>query len=149
MTPFFQGRFINEQIGHQRWRVFEEFSYTNSRGIKTVVEEGFEHDKGSIPQIVQVVIPRTGYWDPACIVHDKQHRDHREGINTTMTRWESNADLLEGCRVMARRWEVPDKQKRHLLIYGGVMAASPEYWETLGERARRLDSLTLPYDVIE
>jgi len=149
MIPFFQGRYINEQIDHQRWRVFEQFSFTNSKGVVTVVPVGFEHDFASIPPLAQSIISKVGYWSPAAVIHDYHFWLHRSGMEKKRTVWEANQDLLEGCKVMANLWSVPEKDRRHWLIYGGVMAAGPEYWETPKERKARLERLQLHEDILD
>ena len=131
----FTGPCINEQIGHQRWRVHEGFSFRSSTGLVVTVEKGFEHDFASIPAIVRGLISKVGYYSQAAICHDLLYYRHRTGLDTVITRLQADNILLEGCRVKAVDFSVPDSERRDWLIYGGVRIGGRDSWLSDKERA--------------
>ena len=149
MIARFTGPLRTEQIGHQRWKVTEPFSFISSAGLVVDVEAGFETDKASIPAVAQGIVSKCGYWDQAAVCHDLLYRNHNTGVDTAITRLQADDILLEGCRVKAQDFSVPDSERRDWLIYGGVRVGGLSSWETPDERRERLDKLSLPDEVIE
>lgn len=142
----FTGPCINEQIGHQRWRVSEGFTFQSATGLVVDVPKGFEHDFASIPAIVQGLISKCGYWSQPAICHDLLYRNHRDGLDDTITRLQADNILLEGCRVVAVDFGVSDSERRDWLIYGGVRIGGRDSWLTDKERSSVVRELPAYYD---
>lgn len=51
------------------WELTEPLTYAGKRETFTV-PAGFRTDFASVPALVQSIIPRTGPWDEAAVVHD-------------------------------------------------------------------------------
>lgn len=134
----FTGPCINEQIGHQRWKVFQTFDFISDTGLVVSVEAGFEHDFASIPAIVQGLISKVGYWSQGAIVHDLLYYRHRTGLDDRITRLQADNLLLEGLRIKADEFNVPDVERRDWLIYGGVRIGGLNSWLTQEEKKQNL-----------
>ena len=137
----FTGPLRTEQIDHQRWKIIQPFSFHSSAGLVVDIPAGFGTDLASIPAIVQGLISKCGYWNQGAVVHDLLYRNHRDGVDDTITRLQADDILLEGCRVQAANFGVPDSERRDWLIYGGVRVGGGASWETPAERAERLEML--------
>jgi Protein of unknown function (DUF1353) len=131
----FTGPCVNEQIGSQRWRVYEAFSFHSVTGLVVDVPKGFEHDFASIPAVFQGMISKCSYYSQAAIVHDLLYRNHRNGLDTTVSRLQADNILLEGCRVRAVDFGVPDSERRDWLIYGGVRIGGRDSWLSEKDKA--------------
>jgi hypothetical protein len=134
----FTGPLITEQIGHEQWRIVEPFEFRSDTGLVVAVVSGFETDLASIPAVAQGLISRVGYWNQGAVCHDVLYRNHRDGLDDAVTRLQADDILLEGCRVKAIDFGVPNSQRRDWLIYGGVRIGGLDSWETSAEREDRL-----------
>lgn len=77
---FFSGTLKTEKIGKRRWRILEEFTYYIDKlnGEHITVEEGFETDLASIPDLFFILLPPVGLYDQAAVLHDKLYS--RQGM---------------------------------------------------------------------
>ena len=138
IVPGFTGPLVIEEIGIETWRVVEPFSFLSKNGLLVDVPQGFITDLASVPKVFRSVVPQIGYWNQAAVVHDLLYRHHRDGLDTTILKQHADYLLLEGCRVKAALYNVPDSERKDWLLYGGVRAAGLESWETPEERIERL-----------
>ena len=141
MIAKFSGPLRTEQIGHQRWKILEGFAFTSSAGLIVDIAAGFQTDLASIPAVVQGIISKVGYWSQAAVVHDQLYFNHRNGLDTEITRLQADDILLEGCKVKAVDFSVRDASRRDWLIYGGVRVGGLESWETADEKGDRVERL--------
>ena len=144
----FTGSLITEQIGHELWKV-KGFSFIDSKGNHTDIPDGFETDLASIPAIAQGIISKVGYWNQAAVTHDLLYYRHRTGIDTTLTRLDADNILLEGCKVKAAEYSVPNVERRDWLIYGGVRVGGLESWETPEEKIIRLERIEPDENILD
>lgn len=149
MIAHFTGPLITEQIEHARWKTTQPFTFVAGETFIVSVGAGFETDMASVPAIAQGIIPRWGYWAQAAVVHDLLYYRHRNGLDSTFTRRDADRILLEGCKVKAADFGVPDRVRRDWLIYGAVVAGGIESWETPKERIARLKRNSTDRNIID
>jgi hypothetical protein len=128
-----------KEVDYEGWQNVEAFRATSALGIITDVPAGFRCDLASVPKIVRSVISQLGYWTQPAVTHDLQHWEHRQGVNTTLTRHQSNRMMLEGMIWKAEQFNVPRGEWRHDAIYAAIEAFGLPSWETPAERRTRLD----------
>ena len=133
----FTSPLITEQIGHELWKVSKAFVFRSSTGRDVVIPIGFETDLASIPALAQTVVSKVGYWSQAAVVHDLLYYRHRTGLDATVTRLQADDILLEGCKLKADEYSVPNLERRDWLIYGAVRVGGLSSWETPEERIER------------
>ena len=131
----FSRSLITEQVGHESWRVVKGFSFTSVTGLVVTVPKNFTCDLASIPAFAQFIISKVGYWSQPAVVHDLLYRNHRNGLDDTITRLQADNILLEGCRIKAVDFSVSDSERRDWLIYGGVRVGGRDSWLTDSERS--------------
>jgi hypothetical protein len=88
VTPLEDGR---------HWRVTKAFHYTSDAGLRIEIPEGFVTDFASTPFFLWWILPPTGRYTRAALVHDKLYSDHRRGVYH-YSRAFADAVLLEACR---------------------------------------------------
>lgn len=59
-----------EAISADTWALLGGLIWTGSDGDSIFVDVGEETDFASVPQILQALIPRTGAWTKAAVIHD-------------------------------------------------------------------------------
>lgn len=69
-------------IDSKTWALLEDFSWRGSEGDVFTVLAGEETDFATVPWWTQAILPRTGTWTKAAVLHDKMCRErarhHRE-----------------------------------------------------------------------
>lgn len=70
-----------EHIDGRRWTVIEPFTYMMRSGRMFKVEAGFITDFASVPRAFWRLIPPTGTYSPAAVVHDWLYRHN--GVTRT------------------------------------------------------------------
>ncbi len=53
-----------------RYRVLEDFTYVSEGGEVITVEKGFLTDFASVPRFFRFIIPKTGRYNEATVIHD-------------------------------------------------------------------------------
>lgn len=73
----FMGSFIgeleNRTVGNRKWKLLSDLTYITDMGfnhIQITAKTGFQHDLASIPRIFYGLIPKTGRYDRAAVIHD-------------------------------------------------------------------------------
>lgn len=61
---------ILEYLDGRRWRLNESFGYTLRTGRRITVPAGFETDFASVPRVFWRVLPPTGDYGKAAVIHD-------------------------------------------------------------------------------
>ena len=136
----FSGPLRTEQIGHQRWKILEGFTFTSDSGLIVNVTAGFQTDLASIPALAQGIVSKVGYWSQAAVVHDVLYYRHRSGLDAKTTRLQADNILIEGCRAKASDFSVPRLKRKDYLIYGAVRIGGLDSWETAKEKEERLST---------
>lgn len=102
------------------WRLMAPFAYhvrTYPSDDVITVPDGFETDFASVPRILWWLIPPTGRYGKACVVHDWLY------VTKTRPRIESDAIFLEAMEVLGvPRW------KRLLMWLAVRMAGGPRFF---------------------
>lgn len=71
MKQGFQSELLVETVDAKNWRIQRRFGWRGSKGDTFWVEEGDRTDFASVPWWSQFLIPRTGTWTKAAVLHDK------------------------------------------------------------------------------
>jgi hypothetical protein len=58
-------------INAKDWRIYSRFGWRGSKGDEFWVEPGDITDFASVPWWTQAILPRTGTWTKAAVLHDK------------------------------------------------------------------------------
>ena len=88
-----------EYLDGRTWRLTTPFKFRSDDIDATImVSEGFLTDFASIPRVLWVVLPPTGPYGKAAVVHDWLYKT---GLTT---RAEADTVLLEGMQVLGVRW---------------------------------------------
>ncbi len=69
---------VLEYLDGRTWRVAEEFVYhigAEGSGMAIHVPKGFETDFASVPRVFWRVLPPTGDYGKAAVIHDKLYKD--------------------------------------------------------------------------
>lgn len=64
-----------ESIDASNWRILEDLIWVGSKGDEFVVFAGEETDFATVPWWTQSLIPRTGTWTKAAVLHDQMCND--------------------------------------------------------------------------
>ena len=64
-----------EAVDTNTWALLDRFRWQGSEGDLFVVEAGEETDFATVPWWTQSLIPRTGTWTKAAVLHDKMCRE--------------------------------------------------------------------------
>lgn len=60
-----------ENVDSKNWKILSKFVWLGSYGDTLTVEEGETTDFATVPWFTQWLIPRTGTWTKAAVIHDK------------------------------------------------------------------------------
>jgi hypothetical protein len=111
------------QVDADEWRITKGFSFVwTGRKITAHVEEDFITDFASVPRPFRWLIPKSGEYNMATVVHDRLCQ------TPNYPRKQADAVFLEALRVLrVARW-------KRVVLYLGVRA----YWEVIGKiKARK------------
>ena len=103
-----------EYLDGRFWRLTSEFDFasdTLERIIRVPVD--FVTDFASIPRVLWNVLPPTGTYGKAAVIHDMLYQ-HPECLTPTVTRMQADGTLLEAMIALHTDWLTA------LLIYAGV-----------------------------
>lgn len=106
--------------GHN-WTVLQPVHYDTAAGERITVPAGYVTDFASVPRALWWLLPPTGRYQYAALIHDWLYDQHHQGC-CTRTRAAADALLLE---VMIASG-VPRWQR--LAIYAGVRLGGHSYW---------------------
>lgn len=105
------------------WRLHEPLFYDAPDGRSWMVPKGFLTDFGSVPAVVDWIIPAIeSLADPAYILHDYHYAKHRAGEDVTVSRKDADDILYTALRVCG-----VGKTKARI-IYWAVRAAGGAAW---------------------
>lgn len=118
-----------EFLDGDKWRVTEDFGYHLGEpgGEEFVsVPAGFLTDFASIPRVLWPVLPPTGKYGKAAVIHDKLYQEaiiHTQGGTRSCNRGEADGILKEAMEVLGvgrmARWT----------IYAGVRSGGWLSWK--------------------
>jgi hypothetical protein len=115
----------------RHYRVIVPFEFASSVLERIIrVPAGFITDFASTPRIVWALIPPTGRWSKAAVVHDDCYQ-HPEMITPPVTWMQANRALLEGCEALNVGWLT------RYLIFWGVCAFGWIVWNRYRQQERR------------
>ena len=112
----------------------------SSTGLVVFVPAGFETDLASVPDVFAILVSKIGYWSQPAVIHDMLYANHRNELDTVITRKQADRILREGCKIKAHEYGVPDSKRRDHLIYQAVRFGGTASWETLAEKLAREQS---------
>ncbi len=71
--PGFQSELRVETVDARNWRLLQDFSWVGSKDTPDVftIQRGEITDFASVPWFMQSLLPRTGTWTKAAVLHDK------------------------------------------------------------------------------
>ena len=105
------------------WQLFCPLSYLAPDGRAWTVPSGFLTDFGSVPDIVDWIIPAISTQaDPAYVLHDFHYACHRDGFEAVKDRADADQILYDALLVCGvARW-------RARLIWAGVRSGGWVAW---------------------
>ncbi len=108
-----------EWIDGQTWRLTSDFAYETDVGTlgRIVVPASFVTDFASIPRVLWTVLPPTGAYGRAAVIHDRLYR-----TPSVATRAEADRVLYEAMGLCDVSWLT-----RHV-IYAGVRLRGGAAW---------------------
>ena len=96
VTPMADGR---------RWKIHDEFDYETDGGARIEIRVGETTDFASIPRCLWNILPPTGTYTRAAVVHDHLYSEHRKG-HGHYSRAYADAVLMEAMRDCGCGWLV-------------------------------------------
>jgi ABC-type glucose/galactose transport system permease subunit len=103
-----------EYVDGRCWKVTAEFDFASDVLEHIVrIPAGFITDFASIPRLFWNILPPTGTYGKAAVIHDMLYQ-HPECITPTATEKQANSVLLEGMITLHTGWLTA------LVIYTGV-----------------------------
>lgn len=105
-----------EYLDGRSWRVTREFDFASETLERIVrVPVGFVTDFASVPRVFWALLPSTGKYGKAAVVHDDLYQ-HPNMIAPFVTRIQADRTLLEGMMALGVDWFT------RWVIYFGVRA---------------------------
>jgi hypothetical protein len=110
------GRFLEplqlEYIDGRKWKVLKAFEYLTQQSELVVVPVGFVTDFASIPKVLWNVLPPTGSYGKAAVVHDLLYRTAVVRVTTSIgstydraiDRARADAIFLEAMQTLGVGW---------------------------------------------
>jgi hypothetical protein len=89
----------------KRWKIHEAFDYETDAGTVIEIPAGETTDFASIPRFLWPILPPTGRYTRAAVVHDHLYREHRLG-HKHYSRAYADAVFMEGMRDCGCGWLV-------------------------------------------
>ena len=85
----------------RHYRLLAEFDFASEALERIVrVPAGFVTDFASIPRVLWAILPPTGRWSKASVLHDDAYQ-HPEMITPPITRLQADRLLLEGMEALS------------------------------------------------
>lgn len=100
----------------RHYRLLREFDFA-SEVVEAIVRvpAGFVTDFASIPRVLWALLPPTGRYSKAAVVHDMLYQ-HPECLTPRVTWGQANRVLLEGMEALRVGWLT-----RHVIYWGVVI----------------------------
>lgn len=92
----FHGSVVVRQVGDVEWELVEPLGYTTEAERRVTVPVGWRTDLASVPCPFAWVVPRSGRYTPAAIVHD--HLRSAEAPTELISYREADAEFRRGMR---------------------------------------------------
>ncbi|MEN6605901.1 MAG: DUF1353 domain-containing protein [Bryobacteraceae bacterium] len=128
--PRFLTPLVVEYLDGRDWRLVEEFEFASEVLERIVrVPRGFITDFASIPRFLWPLLPPTGTYGKAAVVHDMLYR-HPACVAPACTWEEANLTLYEGMVALGVGWLT-----RHA-IFWGVQLGGWATWDRYRQRGR-------------
>lgn len=89
-----------EYVDGHAWVLLEDFVYTDAKLGRIVVPAGFVTDFASIPRLFWNVLPPTGTYGKAAVIHDYLYRYQ------TASRADADRILRDASKELGSRWAV-------------------------------------------
>lgn len=113
---------IVEYLDGRNWRLLQEFDFASEVLERIVrVPAGFVTDFASIPRMLWSLLPPTGKYGKATVVHDVLYR-YPECVTPRVTRIQADRTLFEGMVALRVGWLT------RWAIYAGVRAGGFVAW---------------------
>ncbi len=111
-----------EYIDGRHWMLIKEFSFASDTLERIVrVPVGFVTDFASIPRLFWALLPPTGTYGKAAVVHDDLYRFPRMVV-PTVTRLQADRTLREGMIALSVPWLT-----RCIIYYAVRIFGSPAF----------------------
>ena len=106
------------------WELVEPVTYLSPDGRAWVIPAGTKTDWGSVPDVVDWIIPANSTQaDPAYLLHDFHYACHRAGFEAVRSRQDADQILYDALLVCGvARW-------RARLIFYGVRIGGSVAWD--------------------
>lgn len=111
-----------EFLDDTRFQLIEPFEFLSEVTESIIrVPSGFVTDFASIPRVLWALLPPTGRYGKAAVVHDWLYQTREAGTHRV---WRADADsvLLEGMQVLEVRWS------QRWAIYAGIRLGGWVAW---------------------
>ncbi len=110
-------------IDGRKWEVLsEDFDWTDKKGRRVCVPAGFVTDFASIPRAMWPVLPPTGKYGKAAVLHDFMYQEGVWCDGTPCTRGDADGVLKEAMADLGVRWT------QRWTIYAGVRSGGWVSW---------------------
>ena len=76
MKQGFTGNLILEDVDGDSWILWQPFGYVSKVGDIINVPAGFKTDLASIPWLFRRILPKSGEYNKACVIHDWMYKTH-------------------------------------------------------------------------
>lgn len=110
-----------EYLDGRRWLLLEPFAYFDATWGFIDVPLGFTTDFASIPRMLWPLLPPTGAYGKAAVVHDWLYRQHQIG-GTRITRREADRIFRDAMADLGVRWSL------RWLMWSAVRSAGWAAW---------------------
>jgi hypothetical protein len=107
-----------EYIDGEDWLVYEAFSYSWDSGkdiVTITVPAGFKTDFASIPRFFWRVLPPTGKYGKAAVIHDAIYRTP----SAAFTRAEADTIFRDAMKDLGVSWLTRTTMFRAVRLFGG------------------------------
>jgi hypothetical protein len=111
----FTGPLRLEYIDGKDWEVFEAFVYQPTTGPAVLVPAGFTTDFASIPRFFWRVLPPTGRYGKAAVIHDYIYRTP----TAPFTRAEADGIFRDAMKDLGVGWFTRTVMFRAVRLFGG------------------------------
>jgi hypothetical protein len=111
--PYFPDPLICEKIGKHTWKLHEKYRFIRLRNgeEETIkVPKGYETDFASVPSLFWTLVPKSGEYDGAAVIHDYLYGLRGADLKPARTRAECDWIFLDGMAVLGVGYF-----KRHLM----------------------------------
>lgn len=119
MKAHFIGKLVLEDVDGCNWILQDDLTFVTEDDKSWTIPKDFRTDLASIPRGLWNIIPKTGEYDRAAVLHDYLYTTQPMGVE----RGDADHLLLEAMEALDVSWMV-----RHA-IYWGVRTGGHWIWE--------------------